>query len=417
MITVNTTRYDKMELEALNQTYQSLDYLAQVENKTYAICFHDPIYTISLVQYFRKNAGSLLLIHGETPLETAVTLAVDAECAALLFGDPKHYIPLSGSLEEEQGREPGICQYSSGTTGAAKLIHRSWSEIQTELDAYNQALEYGETLNPIILAPVSHSYGLLSGVLSALERGSEPVIIRNTNPKFALGIIQATPRHLVYGIPLLFQALSGFTQRSIRFHRFISSGAPMPDSLYRKLSGMTDCMLQQYGCSEVGCISLSNQMEAHSDLGRPLKHIRLRAGNDAASALEILISLGDRTIHTQDLGFISGTGSLRFVARMDDVINVAGLKVYPLEVEQRIERLEGVQEVVVYRGKHPVIGEMVKAKIVAANPSITEALVREWCVQGLPPYKIPQQIELTAQIKKPASGKISRRLLEMEEQT
>ncbi|MDF2670570.1 MAG: hypothetical protein K0R67_2876 [Paenibacillus sp.] len=416
MITVNTTRYDKMDLEALEQTYQSLDYLAQVENKTYAICFHDPIYTISLVQYFRKNAGSLLLIHGETPLETAVTLAVDAECEALLFGDPKHCIPLLGSLEEPEW-EPGICQYSSGTTGAAKLIHRSWSEIQTELDAYNEALDCGETLNPIILAPVSHSYGLLSGVLSALERECEPVIIRNTNPKFAMGIIQATPRHLVYGIPLLFQAISGFAQRSSRFYRFISSGAPMPDSLYRKLSGLTDRMLQQYGCSEVGCISLSNQMEAYSDLGRPLKHVKLRAGSDAASVSEIIVSLGDRTIQTQDLGFISGTGNLRFVTRLDDVINVAGLKVYPLEVEQRIGRLEGVQEVVVYRGRHPVMGEMVKAKIVADHPSITEALVREWCVQGLPPYKIPQQIELTAQIKKPASGKISRRLLEMEEQT
>ncbi len=50
------------------------------------------------------------------------------------------------------------------------------------------------------------------------------------------------------------------------------------------------------------------------------------------------------------------------MGRMDDVINVSGLKVFPIEVEETMLRLEGVQEAIVYRGKHPVMGEIVKAK-------------------------------------------------------
>ena len=38
------------------------------------------------------------------------------------------------------------------------------------------------------------------------------------------------------------------------------------------------------------------------------------------------------------------------MGRMDDVINVSGLKVFPIEVEETMLRLEGVQEAIVYRG-------------------------------------------------------------------
>ena len=64
------------------------------------------------------------------------------------------------------------------------------------------------------------------------------------------------------------------------------------------------------------------------------------------------------------MGYQSEHG-LHFIGRMDDVINVSGLKVFPIEVEEMMLRLEGVQEVIVYRGKHPVMGEIVKAKVIS----------------------------------------------------
>lgn len=410
MLQVNGIRYDTHDMGALMDKCRGLEHLANIEGKLMAICCTDPVHTLALVQYFRQYAGSVLLIHHETPLETAVTMAIEAECDGVVYGELKNYIPLQRSGIKDQ--EAGICQFSSGTTGNAKLISRTWQQVQTELDAYNHALNAEEQPTPVILTPISHSYGLLSGVLSALDRACEPIVLTSKNPKYALQVIQQTPKHLVYGVPLHLQALSSFPLHNKGFHRMMSSGAPMPQSLYDKLCGMTQIVMQQYGCSEVGCISLAGRMASHTDLGYPLKHLDIAAGSDVSEPSGIHVSIGGRIIATGDVGYLSEEGSLQFIARADDVINVSGLKVYPAEIEETIAKLQGIQEVVVYRGRHPVMGEVVKAQVVS-EPFLTADQVRDWCFHTLPPYKVPIQVDCVAQIPKTGTGKVSRRLLEM----
>jgi len=76
--------------------------------------------------------------------------------------------------------------------------------------------------------------------------------------------------------------------------------------------------------------------------------------------------------------------------------------------------LEGVQEAIVYRGKHPVMGEIVKAKVIS---HVDPVKIREWCIQHLPSYKVPYEIESVNEIPKNKTGKVSRKLLEMGEVT
>ncbi len=37
--------------------------------------------------------------------------------------------------------------------------------------------------------------------------------------------------------------------------------------------------MQQYGCSEAGCISICHDMESHLDLGKPLPHVSINIGS------------------------------------------------------------------------------------------------------------------------------------------
>ncbi len=101
-------------------------------------------------------------------------------------------------------------QYSSGTTGEPKLIRRAWTEVDTEITAYNEALNCEVDEVPIVMAPVSHSYGLICGTLSAITRGSKPVIITNKNPKFALNIVRNTEKHIIYAVPLMLHIMGVF---------------------------------------------------------------------------------------------------------------------------------------------------------------------------------------------------------------
>lgn len=399
-------------MEQRMRHYSDIDHLRGLEGHRIALCSNDPLNTISLVLYLREHGCSVLLMPGETPFETALNLAAKADCTGIIQSVPEHFVPLSYSMPHKD--EASLYQYSSGTTGDAKLIRRSWKDIQIELDHYNEALAEDGQLDPIILAPVSHSYGLLCGVLSALDRGQQPHIITNKNPKFTISVLHDKPNHLVYGVPAIYKAIATLKPERGKYHKFMSSGAPMPESLFQDLQQITVGLLQQYGCSEIGCISLSRQMESYADLGKPLSHISVETGDDSSNPTELKVTVGGRTINTRDLGFVTDRGTLQFVSRADDVINVGGLNVFPLEVEERIGRMLGVREVVVYRGRHPVIGEMVKAKVVA-GPDISPAQVRDWCLQGLPAYKVPFVIECVAQIPKSATGKVSRMMLEIED--
>lgn len=154
-------------------------------------------------------------------------------------------------------------------------------------------------------------------------------------------------------------------------------------------------------------------METHLDLGKPLPHVSINIGSNEDEPEEIVVKIAEKEIYTKDLGYRSEQG-LHFMGRIDDVINVSGLKVFPIEVEETILRLEGIQEAIVYRGKHPVMGEIVKAKVVSR---IEPVQIREWCIQHLPSYKVPHEIENVAEIPKNKTGKVSRKLLERGEIT
>ncbi|MWC29950.1 AMP-binding protein [Paenibacillus sp. MMS18-CY102] len=439
MITINREPVQAGSFEARLALLRKSDALRACSGKRLAICLQDPIDMIGAVLIVKEQGASALLLHAETPEATARQRAEDAGCEALLYGSVDGYISLaavhsSASWTEAAGKlangwergpvsaEPSLLQFSSGTTGAPKLIQRAWHEVDAEVRAYNESLGEGANATPIVLAPVSHAYGLISGVLSAFARGKAPIVVTANNPKLTLGIIRDTPEHLVYGVPLLLHVISSLAPADFRFHRLMSSGAPMTGALLERLSGMSAAIMQQYGCSEAGCISLAGEMQHCGDLGLPLSHVLVKAGLGQALAEELFVEVvgTGRRIATGDLGYADGQGRLHFMSRLDDVINVGGLNVFPLEVEERLTELDGVKEAVVFRGRHPIMGERALALVTVeagAEEKLSPADIRAWCAEGLPPYKVPSEVRIVEAIPRNATGKVSRAMLAREQES
>lgn len=472
MLTINREEVGRAGLEARVRDVQGLVPLAGMEGRRAAVCLKEPLDVLAAVQALRSADVSVLLMHGDTPLEAATESAANAGCELLLWGslqDSRRIRPSVGESGADSPDEPSLLQYSSGTTGGPKLIRRAWGDIDREIAAYNEALGDAADCRPVVLAPVSHSYGLICGVLAAMARGIAPSVVASGNPKFALKVIEETSDHLVYGVPLLFHVMTGLMAPGSRFNRVISSGAPLPGPLFETLRQRSTHVMQQYGCTEAGCISVARSMRAGSDLGELLASWRLEgevSWSSREEPAEIIVAGakdGGRII-TGDLGYAED-GHLFYAARLDDVINVGGLKVFPLEVEERIAMFPGVQEAVVYRGVHPVMGEAVRAKVVwaaerehaakgatgasttpaaaleaAASEATTESVdlsdqppashfasaaahnrqllvdeLRAWCREGLPAYKVPASIELVDALPRTKTGKISRRFIEQTE--
>ncbi len=74
---------------------------------------------------------------------------------------------------------------------------------------------------------------------------------------------------------------------------------------------------------------------------------------------------GEMVLYSGDLFRTDDEGWLYFVARRDDIIKSRGEKVSPREVENAIGRLDGVLEAAVIGVPDEVLGEAIKAFVVA----------------------------------------------------
>jgi acyl-CoA synthetase (AMP-forming)/AMP-acid ligase II len=98
--------------------------------------------------------------------------------------------------------------------------------------------------------------------------------------------------------------------------------------------------------------------------------------------------------NTQDLVEIDGDW-LRILGRDSDLINVAGQKVYPAEVEQAILELPNIRDVAVHGESNPLLGQAVVAKISTIDPEPASALkqrIRQACADRLASYMLPTKV-------------------------
>ncbi len=116
-----------------------------------------------------------------------------------------------------------------------------------------------------------------------------------------------------------------------------------------------------------------------------------------------------------DRGTRDAEGYLWYAGRSDDVINSAGYRIGPIEVENVLLEHPAVAECAVVPSPDQERGEIVKAFIVLkAGEAGTAALVGElqdYVKSMTAPYKYPRAVEFIDEIPKTVTGKIRRRTL------
>lgn len=119
--------------------------------------------------------------------------------------------------------------------------------------------------------------------------------------------------------------------------------------------------------------------------------------------------------YSGDLGKKDGDGYFSFVERKSGMMKVAGLKVYPQEIERVLMDHPDVKEVAVVSVKDRLRGEVPKAVIVSKGErKLTEKEVLTFCRERMAHYKLPRIIEIRESLPKIGSGKVNKRVLQME---
>lgn len=128
------------------------------------------------------------------------------------------------------------------------------------------------------------------------------------------------------------------------------------------------------------------------------------------------VAVGDAEFwRTGDIVRMDADGYLFYEGRADDVINSAGYRIGPTEVENALIEHPAVQESAAVASPDAERGEVVKAFVVLRAPyAPSERLVhelQEHVKRVTAPYKYPRRIEFVAELPKTASGKLKRRQL------
>ena len=113
---------------------------------------------------------------------------------------------------------------------------------------------------------------------------------------------------------------------------------------------------------------------------------------------------------TGDGGYLDEDGYIHLKSRIKEMINVGGKKVSPMEVEDILNTIPGIEDSACVAMSDPegVMGELVKAFVVCKDENLSDAAIIEALKPMLEVYKLPAAIERVDAIPKTASGKVQR---------
>jgi 3-hydroxy-4-methylanthranilate adenylyltransferase len=306
-----------------------------------------------------------------------------------------------------------IVQFTSGSTGQAKVVGRSAASLDAEIDRYGSVEDMPTSADRLLLlcSPV-HTWGLFGGICYGLAAGM-PVLFASAQHGGAIaGAASRLDATAIFGVPTHFELLADVARPPSLPRLRIATSAGMittgqaADRFLRQI-GLP--LGQVYGMTEVGVVTadLTGRYRPPS-VGRPAPGIELRVSD---GELQIRLDrspyltddgvdrFADGWLRTFDRAELSAeTGVVHILGRADSVITIGGIKIDLMEIEQVIQEHPDVRRVVV------TSGAAIEAHV-AASAGLTDADLIAWCRERLSPVKIPKRLYLRDKLPQTPTGK------------
>ena len=326
------------------------------------------------------------------------------------------------------GRPPSLLKLTSGTTAAPRAIRFRSEQLRADAEQICETMGVTDTDLNFAVIPLSHSYGFSNLVTPLLVRGVPMVLSSDRIPRAVLSDLARTRATVFPGMPLFYQAFSEMNDAPAlpRLRLCISAGAPLTRRVARNFRERFGLAVHSfYGASECGGISYDGEAteEREGFVGRAMQGVELEPLDPVGSGTQIRVrsasvgdgyfpdpdpgKLGDGSFLPDDLVTLSQHGLL-LVGRLSDVINVAGKKVNPAEVEAHLLTHQAVRQTVVFGRDSDLRNQEVVACVVATEET-DEAGLLAYCRERLSGWQVPKRIFLLDQIPANERGKISRR--------
>ena len=369
---------------------------------------------------------------GDAPAGTFALGGIDAAAAA--------------SDDPPQPDDIALLLHTSGTTARAKLVpltHRNLCASAANV-ARSLALTPGDRC--LNMMPLFHIHGLVASLLASLASGGSVACCPGYRDGQFLPWLDALQPTWYTAAPALHQAVLAELARHpegaanrLRFAR--SASAPLPVSLLRSLeSALRAPVIEAYGMTEAAHQIASNPLPPGE---RRPNSVGRAAGPsvavmDAAQRLLPAGSTGEIVIRgenvaagyaspreanadafaagwfrTGDLGCIDDAGYIHLTGRLKDLVNRAGEKISPAELDQALLEHPDVRMAVAFAVSHPTMGEDLAAAVVLKEGATASAAgIRAFLFGRLAEFKIPSQLVVVDAIPVGPAGKVARADLE-----
>lgn len=374
-------------------------------------------------------------IEGAVSLKGLYTLAEDKVAA------PRYELPKPEDLAE--------ILFTTGTTGKPKGAMLTYENLQASMDNTWNGIGMLDSDRVLIPLPLNHSFGMR--VLRAALWGGAAVVLQN-GFAFAKEIENNITVHSCTALVSVPTSMDlTLRQMGERFPKIlgklryieVSAGA-LPIDMRKRLLGLLPHtqIHNTWGSTETGgalFLNLSEHPDKLASAGKPLEGIDLKVvdkeGNtvearDIDSAGRMALrgrmqmvgyynmpdataqSLIDGWLLTNDMVYIDRDGYVYMLGRADDIINVGGEKVSPVEVEQAAQEFSGVRMCACIGVDDPD-GVTGKAPVLYVVPEsgFQEAELARYLAGRLERYKLPKRYILVHTLPQNRMQKLDRSAL------
>lgn len=346
--------------------------------------------------------------------------------------------------------------YTSGTTGKPKGVVHSHFDVLQAMVSSQYVLDIHDNDIYWCTADIGWVTGVVYGVLGIWGLGGTSVQFEGRfSPDDWYRVLQDEKVTIWYSAPTAIRMLMGSDVQpdkyDLHYLRHLASvGEPLnPEAITWGLEVFKLPFHDTWWQTELGGICISNMpcLEIKpGSMGKPLPGIEaaildengreLPDGEQGSLALKAhtVSSIMKTVWHNEDkfrsyfIGdwYISGDAAVRdsdgyywFVGRTDDVINTAGERIGPFEVESALVEHPAVIEAGVIGKPDELRGEIIKAFVVTRegveqSEELKQSL-KQYVKQHLAGHAYPREIDYIDHLPKTRSGKIMRRVLKARE--
>jgi long-chain acyl-CoA synthetase len=446
---------EKVVLSGLNSPEFIYSYMGTVTNGGIIVPINLMLTMEEIVYIVRDAEAKLMIIHPAILQKGKLTKAAAEKALGitLIVLDEDFHQRLqevSGIELDEPADENTISTflYTSGTTGKQKAAMLTHKNLVFNAEQCCIALQSRPDDIYMCVLPMLHVFAFTACILMPLWSGATVTILESFQPKEVIDVLVNGDISIFMGVPTMYIVLLEAGKKNITFPKLrlaVSGGAALPVEIYRQAREIMKLpVVEGYGLTEASPAVSFNPpfgIQKEGSIGLPIPYVECRIVDENDKELppgEVgeLVTRGENVmqgyynqpeetekallngwLHTGDLAKKDEEGYIYIVDRKKDMIIVAGLNVYPREVEEVIYQYPKVKEAAVIGIADKLRGEYVKAFVVLKEgEECTSKELLRFMKEKLAAYKLPRFIEFIPSLPKNGAGKIMKRILK-EEQT